>query len=114
MKKAYIAALCSALIIPGLGQIINEDLKKGAALLALVFILFVGGIFELYRLVRSLANNPSLEISRPSEILTQFRGEDVALLWILTSLFLLAWIYSILDAFIRGRRLDLKEREDVR
>jgi hypothetical protein len=112
MKKALIAPLCSALVIPGLGQIINEDLKKGATLLALIFIIFVGGIFQLYRLIRALANKSALELSRPSEILTQIESKDVILVWILFSLFLLVWIYSILDAFIRGRKIDLEARDN--
>ena len=35
MKKAVIASLCSAFIIPGLGQILNNNIKKGLVILAL-------------------------------------------------------------------------------
>jgi hypothetical protein len=33
MQKAIMSPLCSGLVIPGLGQIINQDLKKGIIIL---------------------------------------------------------------------------------
>ena len=38
MKKSIISPLCSALIIPGLGQVINNNIKKGLIILGIVFV----------------------------------------------------------------------------
>lgn len=106
MKKSIISTLCSALVIPGLGQILNEDLKKGALILIAVFALFIGGLVNLYGLVRALANKPAVHSKDPSAIFAHLKAEDMTFLWILLSAFLLLWIYSVVDAFFCGRRLD--------
>jgi hypothetical protein len=113
MKKSLISTLCSALVIPGLGQIVNQDLKKGLAILGAIFILFIAGIFELYALVKALANRPSETAPYANNILAQFKNLDLTLLWLLLSAFLLVWIYSIADAYVCGRRIDREEREKV-
>ena len=51
MKKATRSPLCSAFVIPGLGQIINQNVKKGVCLLLSVLILFVLGVIKLVQLI---------------------------------------------------------------
>jgi hypothetical protein len=113
MKKAMISPLCSALVIPGLGQIINQDLKKGIILLSGIFLLFVAGIIKLVRLINSLFRSGNIDISDPEMIMARLRAEDPTLLWVIAALFLLIWVYSVVDAYIGGRRIDQMEGRNV-
>ena len=109
MKKSIVSTLCSALVIPGLGQIINEDLKKGLIILGSIFVLFVAGIFELYALVRALASKPAGTEPHTYDILARIKDLDLTFAWLLLSVFFTVWIYSIVDAYICGRRMDQRE-----
>jgi len=109
MKKALLSPLCSGLVIPGLGQIINEDLKKGVLLLGGVFLLFVAGIIKLIRLLHSLFGTGNIDISDTERIMARLRAEDLTLLWAMAALFLLIWVYSVVDAYMGGRRMDDRE-----
>ncbi|MFP4086319.1 MAG: hypothetical protein ACLFUL_05955 [Desulfobacteraceae bacterium] len=105
MKKAIASPLCSAFVIPGLGQIINADLKKGIILLCGVFLLFVLGIIKLVRLIHAVF--PPAEISSaPPEILNRLRAEDLSVLWYILAAFAILWLYSVIDAFWKGRKMD--------
>ena len=112
MKKTLAATLCSALVIPGLGQVINEDLKKGVAILGAIFVLFIAGIFELFALVRDVANTSTDADMNAYGILERIKDQDLTVVWLLLSAFILLWIYSTVDAYIVGRRIDLKERQN--
>ena len=113
MKKAIVSTLCSALIIPGLGQIINQDLKKGVLLLGGIFFLFVAGIIKLVRLVNSLFRSGHVDISDPQVIMARLRAENTTLLWVVGVLFLLIWVYSVVDAYVVGRRIDQREEGSI-
>jgi TM2 domain-containing membrane protein YozV len=113
MKKAILSPLCSGLIIPGLGQIINQDLKKGILLLAGVFAIFIVGIIRLVRLIRSIFASGTGDITDPHVIMARLRAEDLTLLWMMAALFILLWVYSAVDAYIGGRKIDAMEERDV-
>ncbi|OPX37930.1 MAG: hypothetical protein B1H12_03715 [Desulfobacteraceae bacterium 4484_190.2] len=107
MKKAILAPLCSALVIPGLGQIINQHLIKGGCILFAVFILFVAGMFTLYHLVSAalkagLIINPGHSL----DIIDWLKAADFSIFWYFLVAFALIWIYSVLDAYLTGRELD--------
>ena len=106
MKKAVVSPLCSALIIPGLGQIINQDLKKGIILLAAVFLLFVMGIIKLVRLIDAVFRTGPVDLSNPEMIMAKLRAEDLSILWYMAAAFVIIWFFSVLDAYIRGRKID--------
>jgi hypothetical protein len=108
MKKYVSAPLCSALIIPGLGQIINQDVKKGLVLLATVFILIILGGVKLYILFESAFREAASQGLTAQSILYQLRASDFTALWILVGLFGATWLYAVTDAFLRGRRLESK------
>jgi len=114
MKKAIISSLCSAFVIPGLGQLINQDLKKGIILLAGIFLLFVAGIIKLVQLINSLFRSGNIDISDPEMIMARLRAQDPTLLWVMAALFLLIWLYSVVDAYIGGRRIDQKEERNIK
>ena len=109
MKKAILSPLSSAFVIPGLGQIINQQLKKGACILAGTFILFIAALLELYRIIRAAMEAESMHPSAPGFITERLRAEDFSALWVLLGAFALLWFYSVVDAHRAGRKIDIKE-----
>ena len=106
MKKSVSAPLCSALIIPGLGQIINQDIKKGLALLAAVFILFIIGVVKLYLILSDAFQSAAAQELTAEAVLRNARSADFTSVWIVAALFILAWAYAVVDAYLVGRRAD--------
>ena len=106
MKKAVVSPLCSGLVIPGLGQIINQDFKKGIILLAAVFLLFVMGIIKLVCLIDAVFRTGRVDLSNPEMIMAKLRAEDFSLLWYMAAAFIIIWVFSVLDAYLRGRKID--------
>jgi len=106
MKKAILAPLCSALVIPGLGQIINQHLIKGGCILFAVFILFVSGIFTLYHLMSAALKAELINPGHSPDIMDRLKTADFSVLWYFLVAFALIWIYSVVDAYLTGRKLD--------
>ena len=106
MKKAVVSPLCSGLVIPGLGQIINQDFKKGIILLAAVFLLFVMGIIKLVRLIDAVFRTGRVDLSNPETIMAKLRAEDPSILWYMAAAFVIIWFFSVLDAYLGGRKID--------
>lgn len=114
MKKAIVSPLCSGLVVPGMGQIMNQELKKGGLLLAGVFLLFIAGIIRLGYLIHSVFRSANIDVSNPDALMARLRAEDLTLLWVLAVLFVFVWIYSVVDAYVGGRRVDAaQERKSV-
>ena len=112
MKKTILSPLCSAFVIPGLGQIINHDLKKGLTILALVFALFIGGSLKLVFMIKSAMNRGGAGLPQSGDVMERLQGEGSTVLWLLIIIFAVVWIYSVLDAFRTGKRLDVQEEGD--
>ncbi len=106
MKKTILAPLCSALVIPGLGQIINQHLIKGGCILFAVFILFVAGIFTLYHLMSAALKAELINPGHSPDIVDKLKAVDFSALWYFLVAFALMWLYSVLDAYLTGRKLD--------
>ncbi|MFC1867264.1 hypothetical protein ACFL0H_03930 [Thermodesulfobacteriota bacterium] len=106
MKRYILSPISSAIIIPGLGQLLNNQLKKGLIILAIVFLLFVGGVVKLMFIANSLLTDPAIK-RLDSEIIIQ---KFDSFLWVLITAYAVIWFYSILDAFIEGRKIN-KERD---
>jgi len=96
MKKFIAAPLCSGLVVPGLGQILNQQFRKGLILLGLAFLLFVAGAVKLAFIINSLTRMPDLaEISQTAAL----SGLDLFLVAGIACAFLILWVYSVVDAF---------------
>ena len=106
MKKAILSPLCSGLVIPGLGQIINQHLKKGAVLLSLVFIFFLATIVKLYFVIRSVIESTPINLSDSGVILDRLQAQDISLLCSLLGALAVIWLYSVLDAYLTGKKID--------
>jgi NADH:ubiquinone oxidoreductase subunit 6 (subunit J) len=113
MKKSILAPLSSALVIPGLGQILNQDLKKGGILLGLVFVLFLAGTVKLVLILRSVFLRPGANPPDPQRLLETVMQQDFTAVWIIVGLMSLIWLYSILDAFVTARRRERESLEDA-
>lgn len=106
MKKTILSPICSALIIPGLGQIINGNLKKAMVLLAMIFLLLVGAAVKLIFIVRSFINHPEIApYPSPGKIKT-LQDVDFSFLLYFIVAFAIIWVYSVLDAFWTGKKHD--------
>ena len=108
MKKSIISPLCSALIIPGLGQILNNNLKKGITILGIVFLLFIGGVIKLAFIITE--NYIDTEIKDIGQKVVYENG--FYLLLIIIFAFGITWIYSVVDAFREGRIIDKNRERD--
>jgi NADH:ubiquinone oxidoreductase subunit 5 (subunit L)/multisubunit Na+/H+ antiporter MnhA subunit len=106
MKKAILAPLCSALVIPGMGQVINHDLKKGAAILGGAFVLLVATAVKFFQVLSGALEASWADPSKQSFLIDQLRTQDLSLMKWVSGAFLLIWSYSIIDAFLRGKKLD--------
>lgn len=112
MQKAIISPLFSGLVIPGLGQIINQDLKKGIIILCAVFALFVVGIIRLLQIINSVFRSGHTDLSDPQALMARLGAEDMTLLWFLGVAFAILWIYAVADAYAGGRKMDQLENGD--
>ena len=111
MKKYILAPLCSAFIVPGLGQIINQSLKKGLFILSVTFCLFFVGTIKLFFILQSAIAEANTGRLNTTPIGEWLQGKDLTLLWLLLGLLAMVWVYSILDAFWVGKKLErTKER----
>ncbi len=106
MKKSIISPLCSALIVPGLGQVINGQIKKGVVLCLSVFAILVCAIIDIYVLIKASLEGLAINELYPEMVIQRFKQQDHTLLWLLFFLFVGIWLYSVIDAFIEGRKLD--------
>ena len=106
MKKIILSPVCSALIIPGLGQVINGNLKKGMVLLAMVFLLFLGAALKLVFLAQSYVNRPEIASHQTPGDLKTLQLEVLSSLVYFIVAFAMIWIYSVADAFWTGKKQD--------
>jgi len=60
MKKSIAAPLCSGLVIPGLGQILNQQIRKGVLLMGLVFLPFCAGAVKPPSIITSVTRQTDL------------------------------------------------------
>ena len=112
MKKAILSPLCSALVIPGLGQIINQHLKKGSCILFALIVLLVAGIVILSRLINAIQKAEMINPSHSPYITDRLRAAGFSAFWHLIVAFGLIWLYSVLDAYLTGRKLDQNGKGD--
>jgi len=112
MKRAVLAPICSGLVIPGLGQILNGHIKKGVLLLAAVFVLFLLGTLALYRVVSGAVGHAGGTAAGTAAIVRSIGSQDLSpLLWA-AGCFAALWLYSVLDAAIAGAGLDRRDKQE--
>ena len=102
MRKAVLSALCSALVIPGLGQAVNQKVFKALTILAAVFVLFLAAIIKLYIIISAAFEGGGV---------ARLKVQDFSSLWYLFGAFAVIWVYSVLDAFLEGKKIDRFDEE---
>ena len=112
MRKAVFSALCSGLVIPGIGQIINRDMKKGLFILAGVFVILVATMIKLFYIINGVLRDFEINRSSPRKIPEMLGAQDISLLWYLLGAFTLLWLYSVLDAYFTGKKIDQLGRQE--
>jgi archaellum biogenesis protein FlaJ (TadC family) len=110
MKKYITAPIGSAFIIPGFGQILNGDIKKGITLLGVVFVIFLAAVIKLTQIITQLLPELNPDEINSEEILARIDSMDITLIKVLVFIFLAVWLYSVIDAIIYGIKVE-KERK---
>jgi len=111
MKKTLLPPLCSGLVIPGFGQILNHHLKKGLLLLLVTLVLFISLIVHLYGFVKFIVEDPQAYSLDPDGIMRAFKVHQPWFLYIIVALFSITWIYSVVDALVYGIKLDRQKKK---
>ena len=109
MKRTFLAPLLSAFVLPGLGQVINRQVRKAVLLMAAVFVLFLALviklIFDLNKVLISLPLEVFEKNPHPFTIVARaVSKQDKTWLLILVSVLMLVWVYSVWDAFMVARK----------
>ena len=108
MRRAVVAPLMS-ILLPGLGQLINRQAGKGAALVALSGLAALVGVgltlFKLNKAMAKVLDLPPKEQTLDALSRAMWQ-EGVGDLAVLGCVFLAMLAFSILDAFRVGKRLD--------
>jgi hypothetical protein len=106
MKRQIVSPICSAFIIPGLGQVLNYHVKKGVIILCAVFILFIVGTVKLAFIINSLFSTETIVSLNTEFVLNELERADLSAIYALIIIFGCLWVYSILDAFWHGKKID--------
>ena len=114
MRQSILAPLCSAFILPGLGQVLNRQVLKGFALICATTGLFFALIFKLLLDLSAVMGDVmgadfSLGADKIPLILQGMRQRDMTIVYILAALGGALWAYSIIDAYINGRRFQAEK-----
>jgi TM2 domain-containing membrane protein YozV len=109
-------ALLSGLVFPGLGQISLKHHKRGIALiltvsLSMVVIIVKAVQLSMQMLEEIMLKGRVINIKIISNTVTGALGSSDGLVFNLSLLLIvLCWIVGILDAYITGRKMDIKEQ----
>ncbi|MBW2624452.1 MAG: hypothetical protein JRD68_16200 [Deltaproteobacteria bacterium] len=109
MKDYIRAPLLSGLVLPGLGQVVNEQIIKGLALMGVITFIFLALLVKLFidlSGVMGEAMGPDLGLGPDtmSRIMEGMRERNLTLLYVLGGFGVAVWAFSIVDAFQTGRR----------
>ena len=104
MKRTILAPLLSAFVLPGLGQVINRQVRKAFLLMAAVFILFlallINLLYDLNKVLFSLPLEAFEKTHHPFATVAQaLSRRDKTLLLFLVLVLTAVWAYAVWDAF---------------
>jgi hypothetical protein len=100
MKKNFKAALLSALVFPGLGQIYKGQKLKGGILLLLVNFLLLSVLVIILRGLSRIDIPAAIpDVTASARIAKQLLTGNPAFSWASGALFCI-WLYAVLDALL--------------
>jgi Na+(H+)/acetate symporter ActP len=114
MKRIFLAPLLSAVVLPGLGQILNRQYRKAGVLIAAVsvlfMVLFIKVLFDLNKVLLTLPAETLEESPRLfSTVALTLSGRDKTWLLFLILLLLGIWVYGVWDAFWVARKSEKRK-----
>lgn len=110
MKKAILAPILSALVIPGLGQIINGRLVKGLLALFLAMLSFLGALLSFFWSMEDAVASHGDPAG--TSFLEALDVADLTLPMCFVGAFALLWLLSVIDALRDGIKLDRREKKN--
>ncbi len=100
MKKNIRAALLSAFIFPGLGQVYKGCRLKGCIVILLANILLLIALALVMKGIYQLAISPGFSgITDPAKTAQRLLNETPSFQWLL-GIFSCLWLYGVLDALL--------------
>lgn len=114
MRRAIISPILSGLVIPGLGQLVNRQVGKGAFMVAAASLLFMATLgFALHKITQAvIALEGYAGPDKIGALRAQLAKEGTVWLWVLGGLMAALWIYGIYDAWQGGRARDAQLAEE--
>jgi hypothetical protein len=112
MKQYFLSPLCSAFVVPGKGQVLNQNLKKGGIILGIVFILIVTAVIRIAVILKSVFRDLEPGLYSLGKYMERIKQEDLSLLLYLLLAFALVWLYSVADAFWTALRIEKRAGGD--
>ena len=106
MKQYILSPICSAFVVPGMGQVLNHNLKKGGIILGIVLILIVNATIQIALIIKSIFREMEPGLFPLEKYLERFMQEDLSLLFYLLMAFAVIWVYSVADAFWVGLKIE--------
>jgi len=113
MKKYITATFCSAVIVPGMGQVINGQIKKGLIHMGIVFVIILALVMKLTKMTMNILPGLDLEKISVEAILEKVDFTDYTVVRVISYIFLVLWIYSIIDAFIIGLKIEKEKNKAI-
>ena len=110
MKKYVLAPLCSAVVVPGMGQVINQHRKKGLAFMGVIFLLLIAATFEFFKIIQPVLDPLEWTESGLPGAMRQMHFVDFNRLRLILVLFGVLWLYSVIDALVYGIKFEKKNK----
>jgi hypothetical protein len=104
MKKNIKAALLSAFVLPGLGQLYKGDKVKGGIMIVLVNIFLLVALFLVLQGMGKLLVTANLSgMAAAEQVLEGLKGKSPAVRIIMAAFFVL-WAYGVADALLNKEK----------
>ena len=116
MNNSLKGALLSGLVFPGLGQIMLKHYKRGAVLMLAItsslLAILIKTVQQAFTIIEKFeSEGGAIDMSTISNLTTQASTTSESLiLKLLLWLIIFCWIIGVVDAYIIGRKKDIKER----
>lgn len=115
LPKRITAPLLSGLVLPGLGQLINRQLGKGALLICLMSLFFMSFLFltvyQVSQAMSALGEAAAQSADKWQLLRAQLARQGTGWLWGLGITGLGIWLFAVIDAARVGARLDRSAAE---
>ncbi|MBW1771299.1 MAG: hypothetical protein JRG79_02540 [Deltaproteobacteria bacterium] len=106
MKQYIVSPVCSAFVVPGLGQVLNHNLKKGGIILGIILILIVNATIQIALILKTIFKEMEPGLYPLEKYLERIMQEDLSFLFFLVVAFAVIWVYSVSDAFWVGLKIE--------